>query len=297
MKVLLIPLGWDKPDEHKDLVDAFNQNHKAVLFTDVVEAAEFSPDIIFYQGGLSDGDCFGLKMLCIKAKWITWTGDVRYAPMQHLQECKEFTDLFLVPFMGDMLETYSNLLGKPCKFIWEYFPTHRVREPLFFYGDMVNSEIAKVSFVGNVYNCVPGGESRTELAEFINNHINESEIYGSSETTKQIPVEDVPDLYQKSYIVIAENNWQDINGYFTPRNLQGMSSSCCLMKWFPKIERFFTNWHDCVYYHNKYELLDIIEYLKRNPDKRNEIAMNGSKTFSERFTLNNWVEEFIKLAL
>lgn len=286
MRVLLIPLGWDKPEEHKDLVEAFNINHKAVLYEIEGQSYHFEPDIIFYQGGLSQSSCSLIKETT-NAKWITWTGDVRYAPMQHLQECKEFTDLFLVPLMGDRLETYSNLLGKPCKFIWEYFPSHRVRLP-----KQIDS--GKVTFVGNVYNCIPGGESRIELAEFINNHINESEIYGSSEKTKQIPVESVPDLYQDSFIVIAENNWHDINGYFTPRNLQGMSSSCCLMKWFPKIERFFTNWHDCVYYNNKYELLDIIDYLKRNPDKRNEIAFNGQKTFKERFTLNNWVEQFIK---
>lgn len=289
MKILLIPLGWDKPEEHKDLVEAFREKHEAVLWRSDLMINTFMPNVIFYQGGLDVGFCKQIKSYT-NAKWITWTGDVRYAPMQHLQECKELTDLFLVPLMGDRLETYSKLLDKPCEYIWEYFPTHRVRQP-----KSMNS--GKVTFVGNVYDCLPGGESRIELSELINKHINESEIYGSSETTKQIPVEDVPDLYQNSYIVIAENNWQDINGYFTPRNLQGMSSSCCLMKWFPKIERFFTNWHDCVYYNNKYELLDIIEYLKRNPDRRNEIAMNGSKTFEERFTLNNWVEEFIKLAL
>ena len=33
---------------------------------------------------------------------------------------------------------------------------------------------------------------------------------------------------------------------------------------------------DCVYYKTNYELLDVIEFLKRNPDIRNKIAKSGT---------------------
>lgn len=283
MKVLLIPLGWDKPNEHKDLLEAFNVSHAAVLYEHIGQAHHFQPEVIFYQGGLSESDCKLIKD-STNAKWITWTGDTRYAPLQHLQEAKEFTDIFLLPIRGYYLEVHAHLLGKPCKYIWEYFPTYRLREP-----KELNE--GKVSFVGNVYNCVPGGESRTELAEFLNSHVNGYELYGSAQ--EQIPVDQVPDLYQNSYIVIAENNWHDLEGYFTPRNLQAMSASCCVMKWFPGIEQHFNNWVDCVYYRNKYELLDVITYLKLNPNKRNEIAKAGYNLVKNNYTLTNWVEQFI----
>jgi len=286
MRVLLIPLGWDKPNEHVDLVNAFNVNHEAVLFEHIWQAHHYQPEVVFYQGGLSARDCKALKETT-NSKWVTWTGDVRYAPLQHLQEAKEFTDVFLVPFAGELLDAYSVLLGKPCRYIWEYFPDYRLREP-------IEMNDGKVSFVGNVYNCVPGGESRIELSEFIKNHINSYEIHGSG-NGEQIPVEQVPDLYQSSYIVIAENNWQDILGYFTPRNLQGMSASCCVMKEFPGIENHFTNWVNCVYYKHKYELLDIITYLKLNPDVRNRIAKAGYNLVKNKYSTTNWAEQFIKI--
>lgn len=292
MKILLIPLGWDKPEEHKDLVDAFNRNgHDAYLFKQDIFFNKVKPDIIFYQGGLNEDQCKQIKLIT-QAKWITWTGDVRYAPLHHLQECKEFTDLYLLPMTGFYLQVHEHLLQKPCKFIWEYFHDYRFRGP-----KELNSGI--ISYVGNCYSHLPGGQQRIEVMELLGEHIKELEVYGSFPESQmynrkgEINNKIVPDLYNQSYCVIAENNWHDIENYFTPRNLTAMAAgSCCLMKWFPGIERHFNTWEDCVIYRNKYDLLDIITYLRLNPGKRNEIANNAYKKAKEKYSLNNWVEQF-----
>lgn len=289
MKILLIPLGWENPADHFDLVNSFRKDHEPTLYNKnlIIDIEKY--DVVFYQGGLSKERCVEIKIKT-NATWITWTGDVRYAPLHHLQECKEFTDIYAVPFSGSLLNTYFKLLGKPCRFIWEYFPYYRLREP-----KELNS--GPVSFVGNVYDCVPGGTDRIELAKFLRGQLNEFQAFGSfpMEDISQAEVDSVPDIYQNSYLTIAQNNWHDIPEYFTPRNLQGMSSSCCLMKWFPGIEKHFTNWVDCVYYRHKYELLDVITYLKLNPEKRNQIARKGFELVREKYCLDSWVKQFINL--
>lgn len=285
MKFLLIPLGYQNPAQFADMLSAFNKHGEAVIYNgNADDAIAFKPDVVFYQGSLTKDDCIKIKVNT-GAWWTTWTGDVRYAPVESLTECIEFTDQYYLPFTGELLNIYRKLLKRPCSFIWEPFQNWRFREP----KELTDG---KTTFVGNLYDCVPGGEERIELERFLKQYFNYVEFRGSMSTA--IPVEEVPALYNDSYLVIAENNWQDIPDYFTPRNLTAMSAgSCCLAKVFPGIENYFENWKHCIYYRHKYELLDIISYLKKNPQVRNEIAWNGHELMKKEYTFDKWVFQYI----
>ena len=84
-----------------------------------------------------------------------------------------------------------------------------------------------------------------------------------------------------------------LDGYFTHRNLIALASgSCVLMKHFPGIEQFFTNWEHCVFFRNNYELLDVIEFLKRTPVQRNKIARSGNEFVRKNYLNSNFANKY-----
>lgn len=293
MRILLIPTDYHRhtedPKLFTNMLDAFNRQAVAQIFTTMDLAIRFKPDVIFFQGSLSPEHCEVLKKET-GALFTMWTGDARYMPTTSLMDYKEVVDLYLLPFREPELNTYRTILGKKCEFLWEFIQDWRYMEPKML-------KEGSVSFVGNVYENMPGGQIRTDLEDFLHrNLINEHVVFrGSGFTGGQIPYEQVPDFYNQSYAVICENNFSDIHSYFTPRNLGAMAAgSCALMKYFPGIEVFFQNLIHCVYYRDKYELLECIDFLNKNSNIRNTIASNGHKLAIENFSMDKWVETFLK---
>ncbi|MES2395661.1 MAG: glycosyltransferase [Bacteroidota bacterium] len=294
MKILYIPLDYHRHSEDDrffgDMLRAFQRHSEAIIYTNIDNAIAFKPDVVFYHGSLSKEDCIKIK-LATGCKWTMWTGDARYAPIKCLVDAMEFTDQYYLPFKGEMKDRFAILLGKPCSFIWEKFSDWKFREPKEMNG-------GTISFVGNVYDSLPGGEERVDLMNFCNRNIPDCLFYGSlpgSPNNKGgIHHNSVPDLYNNSFAVIVENNIHDIEGYFTPRNIMGLASgSCCLMKVFPGIEEHFENWKHCIYYRHKHELLDIVHYLRDKPEMRNKIAVAGHKLAKKKYTMDNFVKQYI----
>lgn len=290
MKILLIPLDYqlNKTDElvFDGMDDGFITNgHEAIIYDGNLDnAIKFKPDLIILQGSISPEECKKLKYNT-GSKVIMYTGDIRYAPMYSLIQFQTVVDMYFLPFSGRILESYSYLLGKPCSFLWEPIQNWRFKQlkPL---------DKGIISFVGNAYETVPC--DRIRFVNFLHKHVPGFECYGSLPGSKgAIPTTEVPTLYQSSYCVIAENNWSE-DSYFTPRNIGSMAaSSCTLMRWFPNIEKFFTSWRDCVVYKNEFELLDIINFLRENPNKRNEIAKEGHKTAYVKYKYSDWAKQLI----
>ena len=211
-----------------------------------------------------------------------FTGDIRYAPQQSLYEYRNVVDRYLLPCKGHILERYIRLLNRPCEFMWEPIQDWRFIDPKIMYS-------GPVTFVGNNYATVPG---RRDTVEFLAQHCQEFKAWGSGWPFAGIMDNKmVPQQYNNSFAVICENNWSDIDTYFTPRNLGAMAAgSCPLMKTFPNIGRYFKDWEDCIFYENKYELLDIIQYLKLNPEKRNWISKNAYISAMTSWRTSNYVE-------
>ena len=67
------------------------------------------------------------------------------------------------------------------------------------------------------------------------------------------------------------------------------------MRKFDGIEKHFENFKNCFYYRSRYELFDIICFLKNNPSYRNTIAKNAYMTAREKYSLDVWVRDFINL--
>lgn len=292
MRILLIPLDYHlhlkDPQLFGDMVTAFQKDNEVIMFDGYMEKAfDFKPDVIFYQGSLTQEERKRLRDNT-NALWMTWTGDVRYAPMKSLIEIRDVTDVYLVPFDGNMLNHYETVLGKPCKYIFEPLHQWKICEPKL-------KDNGRISFVGNCYEHLPGGSERMDIQLFLKLHLKDQvDFYGSP--SPSLLNKSVPSVYNESYIVIAENNWRDIQGYFTPRNLLAVSNSCCVAREFPDCEWHFKNYEHCIYYKHKYELLDVIHMLKECPEIRNRIAKNGFRYIKDNFTYTQWTKRFTNIS-
>lgn len=296
--LLYIPLDYNRQASDNSvfgsIIDGFNTEFNTSIFTNIDEALLFKPDIILVNGNaITPEECLLLKTATC-AFFTVWVGDVRYAPLSEAMNKIDIADLYLFPFNGDHLKSFSKILNTPCEFAFEHFDDMVVREVKELYS-------GKVVFVGNTYDHFPGGDERISIAKFIGKYVPELEMYGSfppidNITRGQIDFSEVPDLYNNSYLTIAHNNRSDIDGYFTHRNLIALASgSCVLMKHFPGIEQFFTNWEHCVFYKTNYELLDIIEFLKREPSIRNKIAKNGNSYVRQHYLNSNFAHNLYQI--
>ncbi len=239
MRVLLIPLDYHRHTEDDmlfgDMLRAFQKQGESIMYDGNVDnAINFKPDAIFFQGSVSIEDLSKIKENT-GAKVAMWTGDCRYSPTEGLINYRNVIDCYLLPFSGELLNNYSIILGKPCFFIFEPIQNWRFREP-----KEMNS--GRIIFVGNAYETFLGGETRVEIINFLSRLLPEFEVYGNIINSKgTLDYKVVPEVYNDSFLVIAENNIHDVQDYFTPRNLGAMGASCCLSRAFSGIENHFKN--------------------------------------------------------
>lgn len=289
MKVLYIPLDFHRHDESPELFTDLVEALGGAVYRSWEHAMVYQPDVILFHGGMNPDELSTLKKF-LKVPVYMWTGDCRYIPQESLMMYRDVVDVYLLPFEGRIKDRYQNILRKPCYFLWEPIQNWRFKEPK-------EMQEGKVVFIGNIYDNLPGAEERMEIMQFLNNRIDNLKAYGSFPGCAELENNRVPEVYNNSYAVIAENNMHDIGWYFTPRNIGGMAAgSCTLMRHFPGIEDFFTDGYDCFIYHHKHELLNIIEFLQNNPDVRNLVAGNGYNRAVANFHVTNFANKFKDIA-
>lgn len=293
LRLLFCPLDYHRheknPELFTDTINTFNEVIECQIYNgDLQEMILFKPDVVLFQGSATVYELTQIKETT-NAFIIMFTGDCRTSPSQSLMDYKNIIDCYMLPFTGELLKIYQTLLGKPCHFLFESIQNWRFKPAKMM-------ESGHVTFVGNIYGSLPGAQPRKDLVDFIEASGIDIKCFGNGFDKGEYPYDRVPELYNNSYIVIAENNYSDIEDYFTPRNIGALSAgSCCLMKHFPGIEKFFQNIQHCYYYKNKYELLDLINFLKNNPSYRNETASNGFGLATTNFDMKAWVSEFLNI--
>jgi hypothetical protein len=285
MKILYIPLDFHRHTESPELFSDLVKALKGEIYQSREQAINFKPDVVLFHGGLTPNELYGLKK-DLHVPILMWTGDCRYMPQPSLMMYKDVVDAFILPFSGKAKQRHSKLIGKPCYFLWEPIQNWRFKKP----QELLEGP---VTFVGNLYETLPGGETRQEIISFINTYANDLRVYGNFPGCSSLDNNLLPERYNNSYAVIAENNLHDIDDYFTPRNIGAMAAgSCVAMRYFPNIEEYFVDGKDCFVYRHKYELLDIIQFLQRNPVIRNRVASDGYYTALSYFSLDNFATEF-----
>ncbi|PCJ55948.1 MAG: hypothetical protein COA79_20275 [Planctomycetota bacterium] len=292
MKVLLIPLDFHRQELFGFMVESFKRQSDPALYIDIEQAISFQPDLVFFQGSLPLKDV-ALIQEKTNAVWTQWTGDSRYAVPETLMKYKDVMDFTFVPFNGAQLDIYTKFLGHPCFYIFEPFHDSRFISPL-------HMNAGPITFVGNYYDHMPGGKDRTDVILHLAQANIDVRSYGNSPLGianhhGELPIEELPLTYNRSFAVIAMNNWRDVPGYFTPRNLNAMSAgSCHLAQTFEGIEDTpWINYENCVFWRHKFELLDVVNFLVAHPEVRHRIADAGHALAVKHYTHDAWVTEYL----
>ena len=300
-KLLYIPLTAQSPGgaQEDDLFRAFQKEYDVYL----PGRGEINFDLIHVHAGAIRNDVLKLLKAASKlgVKTSVWTGDASYAPLRPVLSHKLEADVFMLGVGGGQRDMYQRLLNcgdynyKPriewmpeAVADWQCLPPKEL-------------ELGKIVFVGNHYDCFPGGEERLETFRFLSQRFGERfEVYGEFRIEGvncmgPLPWERVPDIYNDAYIVIAMDNYFDIEGYFTHRHLGAMATSCSVARVFEGISEQFKHLENCVMFRNKYEAHDMIQFLLDNPGIRNEIAQRSHAEIKKNWTYDSWVKRYKKI--
>ncbi len=99
-------------------------------------------------------------------------------------------------------------------------------------------------------------------------------------------------LYNGSKIVISVNNFNDVEMYFSARQLNAMASGTLTVSaYIPGLEKYFTNGEDLVWFKTADECVDLVNYYLDHEDEARRIGMNGSKKVLENHTKINRIKE------
>lgn len=282
-KLLYISLGF----EPNDFYDSFCKYFDCKLYTGVQDAIAFNPDYIhLHAGSLSLEDATLLKSKT-NAIWTQFTGDCDLKPLEPVTRYKDLCDITLLTIAEGMKESYPD--NKRLTWMPE-----AVVEPL----KPKELNDGKIVFVGNYYSHFPNGEDRADMCRMLSKQFGDKfECYGNFHIDGvnckgTIKYEDVAKLYNDAFLVIAQDNFTQVNHYFTQRYLLAMAVSCCVgfnAKGLGLDAMSYMGYNDLSY------LRYVIDHLYTYPEKRNLIAHNGHRCVKDNFTYDKWTERYIKI--
>lgn len=289
-RLLFIPLDWWLPHRpHKELREQLDMHFDVTYMEEHSLLNKY--DYIFMQSGaISHTSIFGRK-----EKIIQWTGDARAETMENVTQYAGIADLTLLAVGIGQKEMYSKVMGK----------VDYLQQGVFnsFFIEPKELQSGYVVFIGNNYDHFEGAIERSELcrevcvegewpAEIIGNGWDHPFYINH----RSIPYTESAKIYNESYISISHACFNDIEGYYSNRTIDIMASGgCCLQRWFPGIEKYFTDGYDCVVYRTNDEAIEKIRYLIERPELRNLIARNGHNTAKLKHTFDVRARELKQL--
>lgn len=294
-RLLYIPLNYHQ-NSHPALLSAFKLYFNCEQFTTLQAANEFNPHYVYVQSGAIHPQLLQYVKIQTNAKIIQWTGDCRREPLSEVLAYKDICDLTLLACAIGQQDMYAPLLPHPVKY-WQ----HAVNQSQF---RTVQTELKQkhIRFIGNSYAHFDGAVERDLLCKKLTAEFPLFEVWGNGYATGEyrnpdsIPFPKIFDKYNQTYISLSSNIFNDIEGYWSNRPLTIMAAgSCCLMRYTPNAENWFTDMEHCVFYKTEEEAIDKINYLLAHPDVRNKIAQQGQLLVQEKHTYNYRAHEFKQL--
>lgn len=284
-KLMFIPLDWElkaQPDWYISLCSQFD-----CFYYDDVKGIDPVPDYIWVQCGAMHQDILDRIKELTGAKVIQWTGNCNGALLEEVLIYKGIADVTLLASGIGQKDLYEKELGHHVGYL------QHGMAPFNFLPVNESLDNRNIVFIGNNYDHFEGARERNELCLWLSKTFENFEVIGNGfnlpgyRNHRSCSYYDTPKIYNESYIAIAANCMNDIEGYWSNRCLDIMAAGCaCLMRKTPNCEKWFTNWQDCVFYETKEEAVRHISTLLNDKQLRNTIANNGQKLIREKHTLD-----------
>jgi len=253
---------------------------------------DIRPDWVYMMldsARLSPGAIKKAKKILPNAIFTNWTGDVRREPKPFVVELGKIVDITLIVSTGQ-LEQYRRHGLNRVEFLQAGIDTGK-----FFRMSEKEREVLRKELKHDVVFCAhnttahPGSAQRNEIG------IKLSKLYGSrcalygggwkkckASARGPIPYFDQNKVYNGSKIVISINNYNDIEMYFSARQLAAMGSgTITVSRYIPGLEKYFDNGHDLVWFTTTDECMKLVDYYLKNEDEARQIGINGAKKIQE----------------
>ena len=310
LKVLYLPLG-DQPG----MVDAFkaigaelevfdfyqiweytkNKNTVAKRFLDKVR--DMKPHLIHMQlqfTGLMDGKTLDeARKICPNVVITNWSGDVRAGAITSFVDVAHHIDHALISSTGQ-LELYKKAGCNNIKY-WQIGYNPKINFPLnkteFKYD---------VSFLGNHYgNMFPDGNLRNSVAVALRKEFGTRfGLFGNGYKPNAPSIEPIKsnEAYNQSICTLSISNFNSISHYFSDRLLSCLASGRPTISWyFPGYESYFVDGKEIFIVRSAKEIIDKVNYCKKNPDIATEIGKNGQQRVLKEHTFTSRVVELIHM--
>ncbi len=256
--------------------------------------AEFKPDVIFMQ--VQNDAVLDLEVLkFIKEKFnpfmINWTGDVRHPVPDWYLQVGRIIDLTLFTNVNDVLECRRR--GITADYLQIGY-NHNVYKPE---GEV--NEAHEVLFMGNNYldNKYPLSDYRKEMAIQLKNTYGEKfGIYGGgwdgyASGMLMGKQEEEANIYRGAQMGINCSHFE-YSRYSSDRIFRILGcGALCLTKYFPDLEKEFTNGENVVVWNDFGELVTKINYYLHNQNEGKTIARAGAKLALETATWDKRIEQ------
>jgi spore maturation protein CgeB len=265
-----------------ELQDEFKRNCKKYIFlhrdsptlkNDLIHVFSLTvPNIVFSQ--LQAEGILDIKLVQAMKKTgayvINWTGDARRPIPNWYKEYAPFFDITLFSNETDVEEMQS--LGYRSAFLNIGFET-KLYNPL----DIVHMNY-DIVFMGNNYPGVfPLSTLRIQMVDALKTEFGSSfHVFGNGwENSMTTTDKQEAAIYRGSKMAISLSHY-DLERYFSDRMLRIMGcSTLCLAKWYPGIEKDFTDGVHLVVWRDIQELITKIHYYMDHPKERFIIARGG----------------------
>lgn len=270
-----------------NLVVVFSKKKKqyAPIASGIVEASEKLGFKIKYHGdnlrGYKNIILFDNRIKRVKETTISdrgvnigwWMCDYRaYEDLDYKEIPKSITHIFLCN--TEQLDNYRKNFGKKTY----YMPQcgYRFEEPKSF-----NRTLKNIIFIGSLYH----PKYHTNRLDFLE----PLRKYGVIHIFRDRTTYGMSLFYEKTPISLSIS--LPFRGYTSNRLYNILAAGgFCLSLYYPEIEKQFTNKEHLVWFNNKEELIELVEYYLKNRKERDKIAANGRKLFLEKHTAEHRIQ-------
>jgi len=279
------------------------------IFMSVVQ--DFMPEWIHMQlqdtNTFTPNDIMEIKKLCPRIIITNWTGDIRNEAIPYFVNISKVVDLSLISSVGQ-LKMYREAGCKNVEY-WQigydpkrFFPLKEKELSGEYNHDVV--------LCCNEYDYFPGKDSRKNIVLLLKQRFgNKFSLYGAWKSVDfckgSLDFWEQNQAYNSAKVVISVNNFNDVEMYFSDRQLISMASGTpTVSHYIPGMERYFTNNENILWFKTPQECLELVQFCLNNPDKAEQIGKAGAeiikkehsyacrtKELSKRVNITNYTQE------
>lgn len=279
--------GWNHEKYMKEFKHAIEQ-----MF--LKTCSDIQPTLVFLMLDvplISPKILLECKNLSPNTIFVNWTGDVRPQPKRGVIEVGKAIDITFIVSTGQIeahkecgLKRVEFLQAgvKPCFFPLKENERKALRKEL--QHDVV--------FCANNSSNFPGYKLRNDVAVKVSKLLgNRFGLYGAGwnhckdSWRKSITYDGQQKVYNGSKIVLSVNNFNDVEMYFSARQLCAMATgTLTISAYIPGLEKYFKNGEEIVWFKSSDECIELVKYYLDHEDEAHRIGMNGSKIILENHT-------------